>query len=174
MRFFRVLTYVVVAAAVVYLAWLLALKKDYRVGGAGMRESYQRLIANDALREDWKKLNCSVDINQSLAQNVHVVSYSGVSCIEELGGEQYGNFKKPFSCNVEDAARIDAAVRKKNDCTFQLGTPLDAEVRDYHAIVLVCVANFTNWNYVGGGPCPLEYPQSVIYAVVDERGNVFY
>ncbi|NYZ78524.1 hypothetical protein H0N99_00065 [Candidatus Micrarchaeota archaeon] len=175
MNIIKILACVLLAAIFIYIALSLFVKKDYRIGELAMRGKYEHLLANDALRRDWEKLVCTVDINNSLAQSLHIVREGGVaSCIEERKGELYDKFGKPFSCNADDAGRIDAAVRKSGSCIFPLGSPLNENVSDYHAFVLMCVVNLTNWNYTRSGPCDIGYPQSVIYAVVDADGNVFY
>jgi hypothetical protein len=169
------LAYIIIAVLALCIVWFIFIKKDYRIGRQGMMDKYVNLLADNALKGDWKKLNCTVNLSASLVQCLHIVWDNGrVVCAEELRGEFYDKLKKPFSCTPEDAERIDEAVRKKEDCTFSVSAPINEGVLNYHALVLVCVADFTNWTYVGGRPCPLEYPQSVIYAVVDDKGNVFY
>jgi hypothetical protein len=171
----KTVIYVILAAVVIYIVLSLFHPKDYRVGEPAMRGKYEQLIAYNALREDWRKLNCTVNISDSLAQSLHIVKEgSSLSCVEDMNGELYNNLRKPFSCNAQDAGSIDDAVRKNGSCVFPLNMPLNEDVRDYHALVLLCVVNLTNWNYTGRGPCNVGYPQSVIYAVVDSNGNVYY
>jgi len=175
MRPTRAVLYAVAIALLFYIGWLLVSMKDYRVGEAAVRSNYYKLINDSTLEYDWWKLNCSVDMDDSLGQGLHIVREgNSASCVEEVRGNSYNALKKPFSCNSEDARRIDEAVRRKNNCTFRLGTPLSDDVLDYNAFVLVCVADLTNWSYAGGGECPSDYAQSIVYAVVDDKGNVFY
>jgi len=163
----------------IYLAFIvilllfvwLAVRGDYRVGEEGMKEKGKLLTSNPFLQQEWSKLKCDTNLNSSVAQILHIVDGS---CAEEMRGEQYEKLRKPFLCNSEEAGRIDRAVRKKNDCVFQVENPLDENVRNYYAFVLVCVADLTNWSYVGGGACPAGYPQSLVYVVVDEEGRVYY
>ncbi|QLJ52973.1 MAG: hypothetical protein Sv326_0798 [Candidatus Fermentimicrarchaeum limneticum] len=165
----------VIAVVILYTGWSLLVKKDYRVGEQGMESRYQPLLSHDAINSDWEKLNCTVQLNNSLAQVLHVVREGGrTNCVEEMRGELYSELRKPFLCNDEDAARIDNAVRQKDSCEFPLETVVNSSENDYYAFVLMCVVNMTDWKHVGGGPCPVEYPQSVVYAVVDDAGKVFY
>jgi len=174
MKFEKALLYIIAIVLLSYLGWLLVSKKDYRVGEAAVREKYYKLINDSTLKYDWWNLKCTVDIDDSLGQGLHIVREgNSASCVEEVRGDSYNALKKPFLCNSEDARRIDEAVRGKN-CTFQLGKALGNDVLNYHAFVLVCVADLTNWSYAGGGECPSDYAQSVIYGVVDDKGNVFY
>ncbi|MEM3690517.1 MAG: hypothetical protein QXZ40_02200, partial [Candidatus Micrarchaeia archaeon] len=134
------------------------------------RERSKLITLSPFFKQEWVKLKCDTEINRSVAQVLHIVD--GL-CVEEMKGEQYEKMRKPFLCTSEDAKKIDEAVRRKNDCTFPLGNPLDEKTKNYFAFVLVCVADLTNWSYVGGA-CPVGYPQSLVYVVVDEGGSVYY
>jgi len=175
MRIANIVACLVIAAVVLYAVWSLLGKKDYRVGGLGMESRYSPLLSQDAVKSNWEGLNCTVQLNKSVAQVLHIVREGGrASCVEEMRGEAYPGLRKPFLCNDEDAARIDNAVRQKNSCEFPLETMISNNENNYYAFVLMCVVNMTDWKYVGGGPCPAEYPQSVVYAIVDDAGRVFY
>jgi len=175
MKIIRALAYTILIAIALYVALSLIGRKDYRVGGAEMRAKYERLLTYNILNDDWKKLNCTVELNSSLAQGLHIVKEGkNAFCAEEIRGEPYDKLGNAFSCSADDAAKVDGAVRSSGNCTFALGNSVPEDVLNYYAFVLTCVANLTNWTYVEGGPCPSESPQSVVYAVVDDKGNVFY
>lgn len=154
-------------------AWLI-LRREERVGEEGMRERGRLIFNSPLLQWEWARLKCDTELNSSIAQVLHIVDGKEARCAEELRGEQYDKLRKPFLCNKEDAGRIDGAVRRRDDCTFPVERPVDEKTREYYAFVLVCVADMKNWSYVEGGKCPLDYPQSVVYVVVDEKGDVFY
>ncbi len=77
------------------------------------------------------------------------------------------------NCSESDAALIDSAIRKKNDCFFPLNEPVPNSVNHYIAIVAQCLPEGKVPN--GISCLPGKPKASVFYAVYDiDTGKLYY